>query len=69
LPEKPGALADHVAAFMDVDVLVKQDLLETESDLARLRKEAELLGDEILDLYPRVEASLRQRWSGFGVMN
>lgn len=69
LPEEPGALADHVAAFMDVDVLVKQDLLETESALARLRKETELLGDEILDLYPRVEASLRQRWSGFGVMN
>jgi Lon protease-like protein len=69
LPAEPDALADHVAAFMDVDLLVKQDLLETESALDRLRKEAELLGDEILDLYPRVEASLRQRWSGFGVMN
>lgn len=69
LPGEPDALADHVAAFMDVDVLVKQDLLETESPLARLRKEADLLGDEILELYPRVEAFLRQRWSGFGVLN
>ncbi len=69
LPGEPDALADHVAAFMDVDVLVKQDLLETESALARLRKEAELLGDEILELYPKVEAARRQRWSGFGVLN
>lgn len=69
VPSDAGALADHVAASMDIDVLVKQDLLETESALMRLRKEADLLGDEILDLYPRVEAHLRQRWSGFGVMN
>lgn len=69
LPGEPDALADRVAAFMDVDVLVKQDLLETESALVRLRKEAELLGNEILELYPRVETFLRQRWSGFGVMN
>ncbi len=69
MPSDPSELADFVGASTDVDLQVKQDLLETVSVLHRLRKESGILGAAIREMTLRVEAHRMRRWAGLGVLN
>lgn len=69
LPTRPGAVADYVAGRLDVDNAVKQEILETLSVARRLEMELDLLVDAIQELAPRLLASRRQKYAGFGVLN
>jgi Lon protease-like protein len=64
LPEAPDALADFVAAHIDVPARTKQELLETLSVPDRLRREAELLGDMIHALNGKWEERRKERLAG-----
>ena len=64
LPGEADALADFVAAQIDVPADVKQELLETLSVLDRLRRESELLGELIRTLTERWEEDKRKRFAG-----
>ena len=64
LPGVPDALADFIAANIDVPPATKQDLLETLSVPGRLRREADLLGELIRKLTERWEERRRQRFAG-----
>jgi Lon protease-like protein len=64
LPEEPDALADFVAAHIDVPAGAKQELLETLSVPDRLRREADLLGDAIRALNGRWEERRKERLAG-----
>ena len=67
LPGEADALADFVAAQIDVPADVKQELLETLSVLDRLRRESELLGELIRMLTERWEEDKRKRFAGAGL--
>lgn len=67
LPGEADALADFVAAQIDVPADVKQELLETLSVLDRLRRESELLGELIRTLTERWEEDKRKRFAGAGL--
>lgn len=69
LPEDPGEAADYIAARMDLPVQVKQELLEELLPDARLRRELEMIAQALPDMRTRVAAKLRQKTSGFGVLN
>ena len=64
LPRDPNRLADFVASHMELEPAAKQELLETLSVPARLRREAELLGDLIRALTERWEEQRRNRFAG-----
>ena len=64
LPGEPDALADFIATNIDVPPATKQELLETLSVPARLRREADLLGELIRKLTERWEERRRQRFAG-----
>ncbi len=69
LPKRPGALADYVAARIDVDQRIKQRLLEELSVPRRLADEQHLLA-RLLDLLDgQVQEARRLRLSAFGAMN
>lgn len=67
LPGEADALADFVAAQIEVPADVKQELLETLSVLDRLRRESELLGELIRTLTQRWEEEQRKRFAGAGL--
>ena len=67
LPGESDALADFVAAQIDVPADVKQELLETLPVLDRLRRESELLGELIRTLNQRWEEDKRKRFAGAGL--
>ncbi len=67
LPGDPATLADFVAAEIDVPSGVKQELLETLSVAARLRRESEILGDLIRSLTERWDEEQRKRFAGAGL--
>ena len=67
LPGEADALADFVAAQIEVPADVKQELLETLSVLDRLRRESELLGELIRTLTERWEEDKRKRFAGAGL--
>ncbi|MEX2245208.1 MAG: LON peptidase substrate-binding domain-containing protein [Dehalococcoidia bacterium] len=69
LPDDAGEAADYIAARLDVPLQMKQDLLEELSPDARLGREVELIREELPDMRLRLAALLRQKTSGFGVMN
>ncbi len=69
LPDDPGEAADYIAARMDVAPLLKQELLEELEPEARLRRELEIIRDELPDMHGRLVAHLRRKTSGFGVLN
>ncbi|MCH8950496.1 MAG: LON peptidase substrate-binding domain-containing protein [Chloroflexi bacterium] len=67
LPGEADALADFVAAQIEVPADVKQELLETLPVLDRLRRETELLGELIRTLTQRWEEDKRKRFAGAGL--
>ena len=67
LPGEPAALADFVAAEINVSANVKQELLETLSVAERLRRESEILTDLIDSLTERWDEEKRRRFSGTGL--
>jgi Lon protease-like protein len=69
LPDDPGEAADYIAARMEVAPLVKQELLEELEPEARLRRELEIIREELPDMHGRLVAHLRRKTSGFGVLN
>ena len=64
LPNDPDRLADFVAHQIEIPPATKQELLETLSVPARLRREAELLGDLIRKLSQRWEEERRKKFAG-----
>ncbi|HYM15673.1 MAG TPA: LON peptidase substrate-binding domain-containing protein [Dehalococcoidia bacterium] len=69
LPDDPGEAADYIGARMDVPVELKQELLEILSPAARLARELEIIAERLPDMRGRLAAFLRQKTSGFGVLN
>lgn len=69
LPEDPGALANVIAAELNVQPSVKQELLECPSALARLQREAELLAEETPQIAERLQLHYRRRFGEFGRAN
>jgi hypothetical protein len=69
LPEDPRALANVIAAELNVQPDVKQELLETPSALARLQREAEILAEETPQIAERLKLHYRRRFSEFGRTN
>ncbi len=64
LPGEPDRLADFVAGQVDLTSETKQELLETLSAPARLRREAELLGALIRKLTERWEEVRQTKFAG-----
>lgn len=69
LPGDPGEAADYIAARLDVAQPLKQELLEQLAPEARLARELEVIGDELPDMRSRLAMHLRQKTSGFAVLN
>jgi Lon protease-like protein len=69
LPTDPADAADYIAARTDVPPPVRQELLEELSPGARLKREIEIIAEELPDMRARLVAHLRQKTSGFGVLN
>ncbi len=64
LPGDPDALADFVGGHVQAPPPAKQELLETLSVPARLRRETELLGDHIRNLTERWDEQRRKKFAG-----
>ena len=69
LPHDAGEAADYIAARLDVPQQMKQELLEQLSPEARLKRELEIMTEELPDMRFRLAVHLRQKTSGFGVLN
>jgi Lon protease-like protein len=69
LPDDPGEAADYVAARCDVPPEAKQQWLEELNPEARLRSELALISEALPEMHGRLVARLRQKTTGFGVMN
>jgi Lon protease-like protein len=69
LPDDPALAADYIAARTDVPANVKQSWLEELNPSARLRAELEVIGEALPEMHGRLVARLRQKTSGFGVLN
>jgi len=69
LPADPGEAADYIAARVDVAPQIKQELLEQLSPAGRLRRELEIITEELPDMRGRLAMHLRQKTSGFAVLN
>ncbi len=69
LPEDPRVLANVIAAELNVQPDVKQELLEKPSALARLQREAEILAEETPQIAERLRLHYRRRFSEFGRTN
>jgi Lon protease-like protein len=69
LPEGAGEAGDYIAARTDVPPHLKQELLEQLSPSQRLRRELEIITEELPDMRARLAAHIRQKTSGFGVLN
>jgi hypothetical protein len=66
LPIDPTTLANVVAAELNIQTHVKQELLEMPSALSRLQREAEILAEETPQLGQRLRIQHRRRYTGFG---
>lgn len=64
LPNDPDRLADFVAYQLDIPAEAKQELLETLSVFDRLRREGELVGEQIRSLTERWEERRKERFAG-----
>ena len=69
LPEDPGDAADYIGARTDASAQLKQSWLEELSPEARLRSQLEAIAEAIPEMQLRLEVKLRQKTSGFGVLN
>ena len=69
LPGDPCDAADYIAARMDVPAPIRQALLEQLSPTARLKRELEIIAEELPDMRGRLVARLRLKTAGFGVLN
>lgn len=69
LPAEPSALANVIAAELNVQPSVKQELLESPSALSRLQREAEILAEETPQIEERLRLHYRRRFSEFGRAN
>lgn len=69
LPDDPGDAADYIAARCDVPAETKQQWLEELNPEARLRAQLETIGEALPDMHGRLVAHLRQKTTGFAVMN
>ena len=69
LPDDPAALANVVAAELNLQPRIKQELLECPSALARLQREAEILTEETPQLDERLKLQHRRRFGAFGMSN
>lgn len=69
LPDDDAEAADYVATRIDVPPALKQELLEELSPETRLARAVEAIAEELPDMRVRLAAYLRQRTSGFGVLN
>lgn len=66
LPAEPPALSFHVAAVLEIDVRVKQELLESRSPAARLTRLQAILERLNTEVTHRVEVHLGARRNGSG---
>ncbi|MEX2227673.1 MAG: LON peptidase substrate-binding domain-containing protein [Dehalococcoidia bacterium] len=69
LPDDPGEAADYIAARTDASAQLKQQWLEELSPETRLRSQLEAITEALPDMKLRLEVRLRQKTSGFGVLN
>ncbi|HWC31057.1 MAG TPA: LON peptidase substrate-binding domain-containing protein [Dehalococcoidia bacterium] len=69
LPNEPGALANVIAAELNVQPAIKQELLESPSALSRLQREAEILAEETPQIGERLRLHYRRRFGEFGRAN
>jgi hypothetical protein len=69
LPDDPGDAADYIAARTDASAQLKQSWLEELSAETRLRNQLEAIAEALPDMKLRLEVRLRQKTSGFGVLN
>lgn len=69
IPTEPVALANMIAAELNVQPSVKQELLESPSALTRLQREAEILAEEMPLLEERIKLRYRRRFGEFGRTN
>jgi Lon protease-like protein len=69
LPDDPAALANVIAAELNVQPAVKQELLESPSALTRLQREAEILAEETPQIEERLKMHYRRRFGEFGRAN
>ena len=69
MPQRPGALADHVAARLAIDARTKQRLLEELSVPRRLAIEQRLLQNGVVLLRGRLQELRREKFGGFSAMN
>lgn len=69
LPADPTSLANVVAAELNMQPQVKQELLEAPSALARLQREAEILAEETPQMEERIKLQQRRRFTAFGMSN
>jgi len=69
LPPEAAEAADYIAARIDVPPQMKQELLELLAPEARITRALEIIGEELPDMRFRLAAHLRQKTSGFGVLN
>jgi Lon protease-like protein len=69
LPDDPADAADYMAARMDIGPDAKQELLAQLNPEARIRRELEILAEVLPEMHGRLVAHLRQKTSGFAVLN
>ncbi len=69
LPSRPEMLADFIANRLEVDVGVKQELLEAGTVRDCLEREERILAQTNRLLLARVQAQHRQKYGGFGAAN
>jgi Lon protease-like protein len=69
LPDDPAEAADYIAARVDISAQLKQQWLEELSPDRRLQAQIEALREAIPDMRMRLAMKLRQKTTGFGVLN
>lgn len=69
LPSRPGALADHVAARIELEPRTRQRLLEELSVPRRLATEQRLLENANVLIASQLEAARRQKFADLGFLN
>lgn len=69
LPDDPADAADYMAARMDVGPDAKQELLAQLDPQARIQRELEILSEVLPGMHGRLATHLRQKTSGFAVLN
>jgi Lon protease-like protein len=69
LPDEPGEAADYIAARVESPPELRQQWLEELSPDARLASELEAITSALPDMRMRLAVKLRQKTTGFGVLN